>query len=265
MPLAAVNGIRLSYERMGQGEPVLMIMGTGAAGRVWDMYQTAALRQAGYETITFNNRGIPPSDSPPGMYSMADMLNDVIGLVEALAIGPCRIVGTSMGAMVAQEMALTRPDLVHSTVLMATRARSDVFRRAMSRAERELASSGSRLPPTLAAVNELQQMLSPATLNDDAAVLMWLDLFELTAGQVVGGQAWASSDDDRRAALRQISVPCRVIGFADDRITPPHLGAEVAEAIPGCDYVEFSSCGHLGFLERPDEVNAAIIEFVDKY
>jgi pimeloyl-ACP methyl ester carboxylesterase len=45
---------------------------------------------------------------------------------------------------------------------------------------------------------------------------------------------------------------------------PPHLCAEVAEAIPDCDYVEIGSCGHLGYLERPDEVNSAIIEFLDK-
>lgn len=265
MPLITVNGVRLSYDRAGQGEPVLMIMGTGAAGHVWDMHQTPALRQAGYETITFSNRGIPPSDSPPGPYTMADMLADTIGLIEGLGIGPCRIVGTSMGAMIAQEMAVTRPDLVHSAVLMATRARSDVFRRAVDRADQELVSAGTRLPALCAAVRQLQEMLSPATLNDDAAISTWLDLFEVTAGNSGGGQAWASPYEDRRASLRGIATPCRVISFADDRVTPPHLGAEVAEAIDGCDYVELSSCGHLGFLERPNEVNTAIIEFLDKY
>jgi pimeloyl-ACP methyl ester carboxylesterase len=59
-------------------------------------------------------------------------------------------------------------------------------------------------------------------------------------------------------------VPCRVIGFSDDLMCPPHLCAEMADAIPDCDYVEIASCGHLGYLERPDEVNSAIIEFLDK-
>jgi pimeloyl-ACP methyl ester carboxylesterase len=45
---------------------------------------------------------------------------------------------------------------------------------------------------------------------------------------------------------------------------PPHLSAEVAEAIPDCDYLEIGYCGHLGYLERPAEVNSAIIEFLDK-
>jgi pimeloyl-ACP methyl ester carboxylesterase len=49
------------------------------------------------------------------------------------------------------------------------------------------------------------------------------------------------------------------------KITPPHLGAEVAQAIPNCDLVEIPGCGHLGHLERPELVNAAIIEFFDKF
>ena len=55
------------------------------------------------------------------------------------------------------------------------------------------------------------------------------------------------------------SLPWKMLGTS-----PPHLCAEVAEAIPDCDYVEIGSCGHLGYLERPDEVNSAIIEFLDK-
>ena len=50
--------------------------------------------------------------------------------------------------------------------------------------------------------------------------------------------------------LGEVPVPCRVIAFSDDLIAPPHLGAEVADAIPDCDLVEIPSCGHLGYLER---------------
>lgn len=266
MPMLNVRGIRLAYERAGSGEPVLLIMGSGAAGRVWTMYQTPALQRAGYETVTFDNRGIAPSDAPPGRYSAADLVGDTIGLIEALELGPCRIVGTSLGAMIAQELAVVRPDLVRSAVLIATRARSDAFRRAMTMADRALAEAGLTLPPLYGAVGEVVRMFSPATLDDDRAVEVWLDLFELSgSGGAAGGQAWATPEEDRRAALKGITAPCRVIAFADDRITPPHLGEEVADAIPDCDYVEVASCGHLGYLERPDEVNAAMIEFLDKY
>jgi len=54
-----------------------------------------------------------------------------------------------------------------------------------------------------------------------------------------------------------------VIAFADDLIVPPYLCAEVVQAIPNCDLVRLTDCGHFGFLERPDDANAAIIEFLD--
>ena len=55
-----------------------------------------------------------------------------------------------------------------------------------------------------------------------------------------------------------------MISFSDDLITPPHLGAEVAEAIPDCDFIEIGAAGHFGYLERPAEVNSAILEFLAK-
>ena len=52
-----------------------------------------------------------------------------------------------------------------------------------------------------------------------------------------------------------------VIGFADDVVMPPHLGAEVADALPNGRYLEIADTGHLGFLERPHAVNSAILGF----
>jgi pimeloyl-ACP methyl ester carboxylesterase len=263
------NGIQLSYERSGDGPNVLLIMGSAAAGHVWSLHQTPALHKAGYQTITFNNRGVPPSDAPPGRYTLAEMVDDTKGLIDALDLGPCRIVGTSLGALIAQEIAIRWPHLVRCAVLMATRARADAVRQAQTLADRTLRESGIQLPALYDAVDTAVKMLSPTTLNDEAAASTWLELMQLAAEAGTsagsGGQAWVDTVGDRRAALRSISVPCRVIAFADDRIAPPHLVAETADAIAGSDLVEIPRCGHLGYLERPDEVNAAIIEFLDKY
>ncbi|WP_405774645.1 alpha/beta fold hydrolase [Streptomyces sp. NBC_00859] len=266
MPYMTSNGIRLSYQRLGQGDPVLLIMGSGAAGHVWTTHQTPALHAAGYETVIFDNRGIGASDAPPGMYSLAEMVADTKGLIESLELGPCRVVGTSMGAMIAQELASQFPHLVRSAVLIATRARSDATRRALTEADRALRESGVQLPPKYEAMRTVLEMLSPATLNNDTAAKSWLEIFELTGGGRGGeGQAGVDRAGDRREVLRSITVPCRTIAFSDDLICPPHLVVEVADAIPGCDHVEIPSCGHLGNLERPDEVNAAIVEFLDKH
>jgi pimeloyl-ACP methyl ester carboxylesterase len=267
MPYVSTNGIRLAYERAGSGEPVLLIMGQAAGGNVWTMHQVPALNAAGYEAITFDNRGMPPSDVPPEGYSLADLVADTAGLIEALDVAPCRLVGTSLGSIVATELVIRRPDLVTCCVLMAMRARGDAFRRALSAGDNSLAPSGIRLPPGYETPISVLQMFSPATLNDDAAVAMWLDIFELSAGRREAASVQGAIDlvSDRRDALRAVPVPCRVIAFSDDLMCPPHLCAEAAEAIPDSDYVEIGSCGHLGYLERPGEVNSAMIEFLDKY
>jgi pimeloyl-ACP methyl ester carboxylesterase len=266
MPFMPTNGIRLAYQRTGRGERVLLIMGQAAGGNVWTMHQVPALTEAGYEVITFDNRGVPPSEVPPGDYSLADLVTDTAGLIDALEAGPCRVVGTSLGALIAAELAINRPDLVTCCVLMAVRGRADALRRALSAGERELRCSGVRQPAAYDASLSVLQMFSPATLNNDAAASTWLDIYEMAAARrsAASGQDAIDLISDRRDALRAVPVPCRVIAFSDDLMCPPHLCAEVAEAIPDCDYVEIASCGHVGYLERPDEVNSAIIEFLDK-
>ncbi|SOB81282.1 alpha/beta fold hydrolase [Streptomyces sp. 1331.2] len=264
MPVVPVNGIRLHYEDTGAGEPVVLIQGTGGGATVWQLHQVPALTAAGFRVITFDNRGIPPSSECPEGFSIRDLVGDVAGLVERLDLGPVRVVGTSLGAFVAQELALARPDLVRRVVLMATRGRTDTLRAALNRAEIELHDAGVLLPPRYAAVLRALRSLSPRTLDDDAALADWLDLFELApaGGPGLRAQMELSMLDDRLEAYRGIRVPCQVIAFADDVVTPPHLGREVANAVPGAVFDLVECCGHYGYLEDPDTVNKLLVEFL---
>jgi pimeloyl-ACP methyl ester carboxylesterase len=198
---------------------------------------------------------------------MEDLVADTEGLIEALNIGPCRVVGTSLGAFVATELAVKRPDLVTCCVLMAFRSRADAFRRALHAGERAREREDVKLPPSYDAPISVLQLFSRATLNDDATVSAWLDIYEMAAArrEAASGQDAVDLLADRRETLRAVPVPCRVIAFSEDLMCPPHLCAEAAEAIPDCDYLEIGSCGHVGYLERPAEVNSAMIEFLDKY
>lgn len=260
---ADLPGVKLSYEDTGSGEPVVLVMGAGATGRVWHLHQVPALVEAGYRVITFDNRGISPAE--PG-FTVDDLVADTAGLIEQLGLGPCRLVGTSLGAQVVTELALARPDLVSQAVLMATRGRSDVMRAAMGLATKESLDSGVVPPPRQEAVERAVRNLSPHTLNDDAAISDWLDIFEMSPILWTSGlRAQLDLDfprgSSRLPAYAGIRVPCLAIGFADDLRLPPHLSREVADAIPGARYVELERCGHYGYLERPDVVNAAVLEF----
>ncbi|MGW0393349.1 alpha/beta fold hydrolase [Streptomyces sp. NPDC003042] len=270
MPLIDVNGIRLSYyddapPGSGRSAPaVLLIMGSGSKGRAWHLHQVPALVDAGFRVVTFDNRGIAPSDECPGGFGLDDLVADTAALIEELRLGPCLVAGTSMGAYIAQELALARPELVDRMVLMATRGRADAVRGALSRAEIELYDSGVRLPASYEAVVEAMQMLSPSTLDDDQRARDWLDVLELTRASGPGhrAQLGITVRSDRRAAYRGIRVPTRVIAFQDDLISPPRLGREVAEAIPGAEFEIVPDCGHYGYLEAPEAVNKSLIEFL---
>jgi pimeloyl-ACP methyl ester carboxylesterase len=264
MPVVQLNRIRLSYQVTGSGELVVLIMGTGSPGRVWQLHQVPALVGAGYRVATVDNRGIPPSDECASGMTIDDLVGDTAALIEHLGGGPARVVGTSLGSRVVQELALARPDLVSQAVMMAAHGRPDPVQSTLSAGERALHDAGIELPSMYYAAITALLNLSPRTLNDRRAVQDWLDLFELSgSGTGAGVRAQLELEDfpDRLAAYRMIRMPSLVISFADDLMVPPYLAREVAEAIPGARYEEIEGCGHFGYLERPAEVNKLLVKF----
>jgi pimeloyl-ACP methyl ester carboxylesterase len=263
MTRITVNGIGLNYRTAGRGEPVVMVMGTGASGRVWDLHQVPALAAAGYQVITFENRGIPPSDLGRPDFTIDDMVEDTAGLIEALCQAACRIVGFSLGALIVQELLLKHPGLVRQSVLIATRGRDDVFRAALCAADRELHDSGLALPLAYRTVASMTRNLSRASLNDERTARDWLEIMGTAGADPPGLRRQLDLDQmpSRLGAYRGISVPTLVIGFSEDLLCPPKLARGVAGAIPGAIYQEIPECGHYGYLERPAEVNSCMLRF----
>ncbi|MFE3796314.1 alpha/beta fold hydrolase [Nocardia tengchongensis] len=274
MPLATVNGISLNYQVKGDRSKgtdvkgsaplVVMVMGTGSGGRVWELHQVPALVSAGYRVCTFDNRGIAPSFESPAGITIEDLVRDTIALIEFLGEGPVLLVGQSMGSRVAQEVALARPDLVRKAVFMAGHARLDQFQQTLGLGEQELDDTGTKLPAKFEAAMTALMNLSPASMADPHTARDWLDLFEFTGGPATPGvraQRRMDHDFDRRVAYRAIRVPCLALGFADDRMIPPYLSREVADIIPGARYQEVPDAGHFGYLEQPEVVNKILVEF----
>ena len=192
------------------------------------------------------------------------MVADTAALIEKLDASPARIVAVSMGAFIAQELMLTRPELVRSAVLLATRGRHDRTRDFFRTAERELAESGVELPAAYDAKIRLLESFSPKTLNDDVVVRDWIEMFKMWPTKPTPGlraQLDIGPQNNRLPAYRSITAPVLVIGFGDDVVLPPHLAREVAEALPNGRYREIPEAGHLGFIEKPQVVNAAALEF----
>jgi pimeloyl-ACP methyl ester carboxylesterase len=270
---ASVNGVRLSYEVVGEGEPVLLIGGFGMPPAAWHLHQVPALTGAGYRVVTFANRGVLPSSAPPGKYSVAAMTADTAGLIECLNLGSCRIVGVSLGGFIAHEVARTRPDLVRAAVLIASAGRATSFVRAKLFAERRLLTtlqdaSSYEMADTLAL-----SLPTSVLQNDDATVDRWV--------QVLRGQNRVWSHPDARLAQHHavwdwlldagrpmrscdVTVPCLVMAFEHDVYFPPRAGREAAEAMPRGEFVEIPGAAHAGWLEKADAVNSAVLGFLGR-
>jgi pimeloyl-ACP methyl ester carboxylesterase len=261
-----VRVINLAYDDRGSGEPVVFIAGRGGPGRTWHPHQVPAFLDAGYRVITFDNRGVGATENAEG-FTTQTMIADTAALIESLDVAPARVVGVSMGSFIAQELMVVRPELVSAAVLMATRGRLDRARQLFHDAEAELYDSGTQLPPTYDARARLLESFSRKTINDDAAIQDWIAMFSMWPAKPTPGlrcQLEVAPLTNRLPAYRSIAAPVLVIGFADDVVTPPYLGREVADALPNGRYLQIPDAGHLGFLERPQAVNAAALQFLAK-
>jgi pimeloyl-ACP methyl ester carboxylesterase len=263
MPVITVRGVSISFAEYGSGDAVVLVTGAGGRGREWVSHQVPALTSAGFRAITVDNRGVPPSDVGPEGFTLDDMAEDVAGLIDTLAIRPCRVVGFSLGGIIALEALLKYPGLFSQAVLMATRGRTDALRAALSNGLARLEDSGVVLPPEYAAVLRAMQYLSPRTMNDEQLIRDWLDMFEFWPEDtdISRAQRGLGLIGDRLEEYRKITAPCLAIGFQDDLIAPPFFCREIAGYIPECQYEEIPGCGHYGHFERPEAVNSAILGF----
>ena len=125
MPYVETNGIRMYYKEKGEGDPLVLIMGFGAPGTLWDLHVNEYAKH--FRCIMLDNRGVGQTDKPPGPYTTAMMADDTIGLMDALGIEKTRVVGISMGGTISQQLALRYPRKVQSMVLISTWARFDKY------------------------------------------------------------------------------------------------------------------------------------------
>ncbi|MCX2753286.1 alpha/beta fold hydrolase [Gordonia sp. JH63] len=266
---ARVNGIDISYSLAGSGPLVVMVMGTGSPGRVWKAHQEPALVKAGFTVVTFDNRGVAPSSECAEGFTLDDMVADTAALIEHLGRGPAIVIGTSLGARITQELALARPDVVKAAVMVATYGRNTPLQEAISAGERALYDNKIKLPPEYEAAITAHLNLSPHTLDDDRTARDWLDIIGFSPQTITPGVRAQlelhNKESNRLAAYRGITRPALVVGFADDRTLPAKLAREVAEAIPGAEYVEIERAGHFGYLEQPAEVNRVLVEFCERH
>lgn len=266
MPSVVVNGVRLSYEIGGVGEPVVLVAGTGMPGNAWELLGAQELRRAGYEVLTFDQRGVGASDGPAGPYSVELLAEDVAGLLTRLGLEEVRLVGLSLGGCVAQLVAATQPDLVRSAVFWACVGRSPAFFRTLLDVEREI---GSDVVP--ASWHLWQTLLISLPFdrlqNDDDTVESIIELLrdgviwsgDGRAGQFAADVAWDCADhSDLYSAFR---CRCLVIAHEHDIIYPPHAARQAVAMMRNGTLREIPGLAHGQAVDAAPIVAPAICEF----
>jgi len=261
MPTVPVNGIRLYYETHGQGEPLLLIAGVGYGTWLWAK-QIPELSQH-FHVIAFDNRGVGRSDKPDSDYTIPLLASDAYELLRALHIEHASVLGISLGGFIAQQLALDHPEIINKLILcstscggptmilpkgevlqfMAFGAGKETFQRglelAFAQEYREkhpeeiarLTAPMRRTPQPRYAY--LRQFMAPLTFNSEPR-------------------------------LHEITVPVLVMAGEADQVVPVENSRRLAAQLPNAQLITFPNAGHLFVVERADEVNKIILDFLKR-
>lgn len=261
MPYATVStGVRLYYERIGSGPPLLLIMGTGLDHSVWDA-QVEAYRGE-FECIVFDNASTGRSSRPDHRLTVKSMAADTIGLLEALDIERAHVSGVSLGSCIAQEVTLARPDLVASLQLHGTWARTEGYAGRKFRAQIRLIEMLDMRD--FYEINVLWFITPEFFDRHPDKVRAQIDAIVANAPSRESLIEQYQADIEHRTLERlpRINAPTLVTVGDWDVAVPPMYGREVAEAIPGAEFVVVSEGGHLYNMENPVEFNRVTLEFL---
>ena len=263
MPYArASDGIRLHYEVIGRSSApaVLLIQGLGADKHGWDMQRMAlALR---YRVVALDNRGAGRSDKPFGVYTLEQMADDAIAVLDAVGVERAPVVGASRGGAITQIVVLKYPERVNSITLACTACRNHPWRRELLNSWATTASERGMGAMTSEAA---RWVIGPRSFRRLMPAFGWLG--PLAMGRpahafVAQVRAILATDEAMADALSAVRVPALVIVGNQDILTPRGDSEELAERIPGAELVVISGAAHGLMVEHATTFNRVLNEFL---
>jgi pimeloyl-ACP methyl ester carboxylesterase len=258
------NGQTLYYEVHGEGEPLLCVMGLSANTLAWALQVQAFAER--HRTVIFDNRDVGQSSKASEQYEIADMAKDTLALADELELDSFHLLGYSMGGAISQELALTAPDRVRTLTLAVTYAGTGNWGRTLSKVWGGRAQNLSREER----IDELMLLtLSEAFFENEQVVeytrTMMLSDPNPQPPDAFARQLEASRSHDVRDRLGSLSMPVHVIGGEYDILVPIWKQREIAELIPGSKLTEMPGCPHGANIERAEEFNRLVLDFIAEH
>ncbi|HET9780959.1 MAG TPA: alpha/beta fold hydrolase [Candidatus Dormibacteraeota bacterium] len=253
MPRAQSNGIEIEYETFGDrsAAPLLLIGGLGTQLISWEEDFCRLLVEHGFFVIRFDNRDAGRSTwmSRDAVYTLDDMAEDAVGLLDALDISAAHIAGASMGGFIAQLVALNHPDrvLTLTSMISGPNGADQVQPTAEGLAVLMAPAPDAREERIALGLSSKKALLGPADPFDPeyerAKVAAAVDRAYHPAGFMRQLQAIAAAPG-RLQRLRELRIPTLVVHGDADILVPVDNGRRVAAAIPGARMLEIAGMGH---------------------
>jgi 3-oxoadipate enol-lactonase len=245
----------------GSGPAVLLLHGLGWDHSLWN--PTLERFSSRCRLIAVDTRGHGLTDKPDGPYDMERFARDCAALADTLRLTRVCVIGLSQGGMVAQNLALLRPDLVSALALVSTSCKSDPSLR--DNMEARIAAM-DKAGPEAAARIAAESIFSPGWRAANAVALArfveWRSAMPMAP---LNAATRALYDFNLSADLPRISVPTLVVAGAEDVLTRPKRMEEIAALIPGAEYRLIANSGHMIPVEQPEALAALLAVFLEKH
>jgi pimeloyl-ACP methyl ester carboxylesterase len=254
---AEASGVRIAWERRGAGEPLLLIHGLGYARWGWEPVVDGLAKSS--EVLLFDNRGIGESDAPAGPYSVRLMAEDAVAVLDAAGLERAHVLGTSLGGMVALQVALDRPERVDRLVLACTTPGGPNAAPMPARTVRLMQEA-----PTLPLEVALRRFVENALGDPDAAIVDRIMEHRRATDQppaAWAAQAAAGATFDVWDRVGEIRAPTLVLTGDEDAVVDPRNSELLAERIRDAR-LERVPGGHLFFWEDPVTFVTLVKEFL---
>ena len=255
--------VRIAWERHGRGAPLLLIHGLGSARWGWEPVLPGLAER--FDVVLFDNRGIGESDAPPGPYTAAEMADDAIQALDEAGVDRAHVVGTSLGGMVAQELALGYPDRVDRLVLACTTP-GGPNAHPMPQQTVALMAEAATLEPAVALRRFVENALAPATVAEHPELVDRILAHRIATAQdpvAWAAQAAAGATFDAFERLGALAAPALVQHGDEDVVVDPRNADLLVELLPDAHLERLPGTGHLFFWEAPERFVSSVSAFLE--
>lgn len=251
----------IAYQERGSGEPLVLLMGFGADGSVWEKH--AAVYEQHFHCIIPDNRGVGRSGQPKGPYTTAQMARDTIAVMDHAGVDRARVAGISMGGAIAQELVLLFPNRVQSLALISTWPAFNGYAAAVYEN-----------------LKHVRTELSPSYFTELLQLWIFAPPYYEQHAEALQRDADAASNDTNPQSrngfeaqldacihhntvdrLHQIQLPVLITVGEMDIFTPPAFSELLHQQIKGSQLSRYPTGGHVHHWEDLDRFNHETLQF----